>query len=115
MLSWENEISGEVGSVNLSPMRTDPKLRSELVETREFRAESMQSQKTDDEVLGLPELTNDMSVSESPTKSMHDLPLNPTVFPSCDLFQPCKPCHCDVLCYVKVDKALKKYNVQMAL
>lgn len=40
-LSCEKEVSGEVGSVNLSPKRVDPKLRSELVETREVRPESM--------------------------------------------------------------------------
>jgi hypothetical protein len=41
LVSCEKEVSGEPGSVNLIPNRLDPKLRSELVETREVRPESM--------------------------------------------------------------------------
>ena len=42
LLSCENDVSGELGLLNLrAPNRVDPKLRSELVETREVRPTSM--------------------------------------------------------------------------
>lgn len=41
LLSSVKEVSGEPWILNLSPNRLDPKLLSELVETREVLAESM--------------------------------------------------------------------------
>jgi hypothetical protein len=40
-LSCENDISEELGSMNLSPNRVDPKLQSELVEICDVRPESI--------------------------------------------------------------------------
>lgn len=62
--------------MNFCPERIDPKLVSELVERRAFRHESMKSKATEDDrsVLGLPELTNEISGSDS-MSSAKDLTL----------------------------------------
>lgn len=57
----------ELSSLPLAPKRSEPKLLSELVDICEIRPESIPSYIMEDErsVLGLPELTNDKSVSAS--------------------------------------------------
>ncbi|KAF5739205.1 hypothetical protein HS088_TW12G00406 [Tripterygium wilfordii] len=71
----------EPRSMNLGPTRIDPKLCSELVDSRGVLPESVKSNPTEDvrSVLGLSELINDMSVSDS-EKSINVLtgmPLGP--------------------------------------
>lgn len=81
----------ELNSLPLVPECIDPKLLSELVDTREVRLELMLSKSKPDtrsvlilSVLGLPELINDISVSDS-ERSANILPLKPLPLENGDL------------------------------
>lgn len=77
----------ELNSLSLAPERADPRLLSELVDTREVRLVSMLSQIIVDAIstLGLPELMNDISVTNS-ENSAHDLPVNALPLANGDLY-----------------------------